>query len=434
MQQSTRLQRFGWYMADWANSAFVTTVVTVFLGPYLTSVAKHASDADGMVSVFGVGIHPGSLFAYAVSLSVVLQVLVLPLVGTLTDRTENKRLMLLLTSMIGALATVGLFVVSAEAQTHILGAGLFCVANVAFGASVVVGNAFLPVLAAPDERDALSSRGWAMGYLGGGLLLLGQLIWFQQAEASGGSTSLAVRGILASAGVWWGLFILIPYSTLPKRTPAIAPSTISPFKQFLITLADMRRYPVTLLFFVAYLLYNDAIQTVIQMASVFGQEELHLDLSVLTTAILLVQFAAIGGSLLFERLARLLGTKHAIAVGLCGWVGVLIAAYSVVSTATHFYILAGVIAIVMGGTQALSRSLFSTMIPSGREAEYFALYEISDKGTSWLGPLFFGLALNVTGSYRVAVLSLVVFIVAGLLLLLRVRPEQAMIQSSSAHK
>ncbi|MCO6466912.1 MAG: MFS transporter [Bradyrhizobiaceae bacterium] len=427
---STRVQRVGWYMADWANSAFTTTVVTVFMGPYLTSVAEHAV-VDGGVPFLGLHLHPGSVFAYAVSISVLLQVFVLPLIGVVTDRSRNKRSLLLATSVVGSIATSLLFFLNVDLGNWLYGALLFIVANIAFGANVVVVNAFLPVLASKESRDKVSSIGWAIGYLGGGLLLLVQLLWFEQADATGGSTSLAVRGILSSAGIWWGLFSLAPWMALPRDVPSQAPSQNRPFTQFLHTLKEMRAYPMTMLFFVAYLFYNDAIQTVIQMASVFGQEELHLPLGTLTKAILLVQFVAIGGSLLFGRLARAMGTKPAIVFGLCGWAGVLVAAYTVVDGETGFYVLAAVIAVVLGGTQALSRSLFSMMIPQEKAAEYFALYEISDKGTSWLGPLVFGLALNFTGSYRAAVLSLIIFIAVGLLLLLRVNVTSAMQRSGN---
>lgn len=423
-----RAQRFGWYMADWANSAFTTTVVTVFLGPYLTSVAEHAADATGLVPVLGMHLQPGSIFAFSVSISVLLQVVVLPLIGAVTDRVLAKRGMLVGTGMVGAAATIALYMLSPEAGNYLQGSLLFIAANVAFGANVVVVNALLPWLSNTDQRDAVSSRGWAVGYLGGGLLLFIQLLWFQGAEDSGASVSGAVRGILASAGIWWAMFTIFPWVLLPKRIPnqPQAPSHQSPFTQFVATLKEMRAYPVTLLFFVAYLLYNDAVQTVIQMASVFGKQELGLGMGTLTKAILLVQFVAIGGSLLFDRLSRWVGTKRAIVIGLCGWAGVLIAAYGVVTTEAGFYVLAAIIAIVLGGTQALSRSLFSVLIPKGKEAEYFALYEISDKGTSWLGPLAFGLTLNFTGSYRLAVLSLIVFVILGLLLLLRVNDRKGM--------
>lgn len=431
-----RRQRVGWYVYDWANSAFSTSVITVFLGPYLTSVAEASVGADGHLNVFGLGLHPGALYSFCVSISVILQVITLPVVGAITDATRQKKRILATTAYIGAVATALLFFVSAEAQNALLGGLFFIIANVAFGSSLVVSNSFLVDLAPADERDAVSSRGWAVGYLGGGLLLLMHLLYFESVESAGGPVGLAVRTILASVGIWWALFTIVPLRLLPAPSQlSVFPTKVSmraTFRQLWHTLKGMRALPSTLLFFIAYLLYNDTIQTVIAMASVYGQEELGLSMSVLTKAILLVQFVAIGGSLLFARIAELIGTKRAIVLGLLGWAGVLLAAYGAVTTTWHFYMLAVAIAIVMGGTQALSRSLFSTMIPPGKEGEYFALYEISDKGTSWLGPLAFGLALTFTGSYRLALLSLTIFLIAGLVLLLRVNVARAVEEAQQA--
>jgi UMF1 family MFS transporter len=192
----------------------------------------------------------------------------------------------------------------------------------------------------------------------------------------------------------------------------------------------MAGYPQTLTFLVAYLLYNDAVQTVIVMAAPYGQEELHLDQSVLITAILLVQFVGIIGAMLFERIARMFGAKRALVIAVTLWTVVCVITYAAIHTEREFFILAVLIALVMGGTQALSRSLFSLFIPAGKEAEYFSVYEISDKGTSWLGPLVFGLALDLTNSYRVAILSLIVFFVLGLVLLLRVNVQRAIADAS----
>ncbi|MCX6140517.1 MAG: MFS transporter [Candidatus Kapabacteria bacterium] len=425
--KTLRKQRFGWYVYDWANSAFSTTVVTVFLGPYLTSVAESAMDPSGHISPFGITMHPGSWFSYCVALSVVLQVFVLPAVGAIVDRSHRKRLMLGVFALLGAIATMCLYVLSPTAHNYILGGGLFILANLAFGASVVVSNSFLTDLATPEERDAVSSRGWALGYLGGGLLLLVHLLWYSAAKDTGSNVELAIRGIIASAGLWWALFTIVPLLTLKdsarkEREPIRLRAS---FTQLWNTLKHLRNYPQTLLFFLAYLLYNDAVQTVLTMASVYGNKELGLGLDVLTQAILLVQFVAIAGSLMFERVAAWTSTKRAIIIALVGWCGVLLSAFFFVKTALDFTILAAIIAIVMGGTQALSRSLFSQMIPRGKEAEYFSLYEISDKGTSWIGPLAFGIALSLTNSYRWAVLSLIIFLFAGLVVLIRVNVQQA---------
>jgi len=430
---SLRRQRTGWYFYDWANSAFSATVVTVFLGPYLTSVAKHAIAADGNIHPFGISMDPGSWFAYMVSLSVILQVLVLPVVGAIADTTKSKRRLLGVLAYGGALSTTMLFFLRVDVGNYILGGFFFVLANLLFGASIVVYNSYLPELSSEADRDKVSSRGWALGYLGGGLLLLLNLLYYKAANdgIDGLSTSeqLAIRTILASAGIWWAAFTIIPLMALRSFTPhhmveghvGRKGGMVAAFGQLARTVRHMLGYRQTLIFLCAYLLYNDAVQTVLTMASVYGQEELHLGLDTLTTAILMVQFVAIPGSLLFERLASRIGTRNAIMTALVCWTGVLVITYAWVSTELHFYILAALIALVMGGTQALSRSYYSRMIPDGKEAEYFSLYEISDKGTSWIGPLVFGIALDLTHSYRIAVFSLIIFFIAGMILLLRVR-------------
>ena len=187
----------------------------------------------------------------------------------------------------------------------------------------------------------------------------------------------------------------------------------------------MRHYPQTLRFLVAYLLYNDAVQAVIALAAQFGSDELKISMADLTGVILMVQFVAFFGSFLFDWIAKAIGAKPAVIVSLLIWTGVLVSMYVSVRNERQFFIVAAIVAIVLGGTQALSRSLFSLMIPKGREAEYFGVYEISDKGTSWLCPLLFGLALQFTGSYRLAILSLVTFFAAGLLVLLTVNVRHA---------
>lgn len=430
---SLRRQRTGWYFYDWANSAFSTTVVTVFLGPYLASVAKHAAAADGNIHPFGISIDPGSWFPFMVSFSVLLQVFVLPMVGAIADRSTNKRSILGVLAYGGAISTTLLFFLRVDTGNYLFGGFFFVLANVLFGASVVVYNSFLPELSSEAERDKVSSRGWAVGYLGGGLLLLLNLLYYKASndgiDGLSSTEQLAIRTILASAGIWWATFTIIPLVALRSlRSQHFVEGHAgheggmgAAFKQLWRTLQHMLGYRQTLIFLCAYLLYNDAVQTVLTMASVYGQEELHLGLDTLTTAILMVQFVAIPGSILFERLASRIGTRNAIMTALVCWTLVLVITYAWVSTEAHFYILAALIAIVMGGTQALSRSYFSRMIPDGKEAEYFSLYEISDKGTSWIGPLAFGVALDLTHSYRTAILSLIVFFIAGMILLVRVK-------------
>jgi UMF1 family MFS transporter len=431
---SSRRERVGWYFYDWANSAFYTTVVTVFLGPYLTNVTKAASDSSGFVHPLGIPVRAGSFFPYIISLSVALQVLLLPVLGAMADYSHRKKEMLAGLAYVGAAATGGLYFL--HGTNYLQGGGLFLVANLAFGASVVIYNAFLPDLASPDERDSVSSTGWAVGYLGGGLLLAMNLALFSFSRSLGITQEEAVRISLGSAGLWWASFTLVPLATLRNREPAKRPPEgeglfATGFRQLASTFRRARNYPRTLLFLGAYVLYNDGIQTVIALSSQFGQEELGLPMSTLTTVILMVQFLAFFGALAFNKVAESIGAKRAIVASLLVWTGALFYAYALLHTAFQFYLLAAVIALVLGGSQALSRSVFSLMIPMGQEAEYFSLYEVSERGTSWMGPLFFGLALQFTGSYRIAILSLALFFLTGLALLLRVNIRKAALEAGN---
>lgn len=416
---SPRRVRFAWYLYDWANSAFSASVIGVFIGPYLTTLARAAADGDGMVSVLGLRVFAGSFYPYAVALSVFLQMLVLPAVGVAADRSSDETRLLGGFAFAGAAATVALALPLGYRGT----AACFVVANVCFGASVVVYNAFLPALARPDERDAVSSVGWAIGYLGGGLLLGLNLLLLTTAPAWGLTTAEAVRVSLASAGLWWALFTVLVLRGLrhhPVDVAKPAPTTgrrSSALTALPRTIAELRRYPWTLLLLLAVLLYNDGIQAVFALAAQFGQEELGLSVGTLTQVILMVQFVAFAGALLFGHVARWLGAKRAVILSLIIWIVALGYVAGALRTQTGFFLVAAVIGVVQGGSQALSRSLYSQVIPRDRAAAYFGLYEAGERGTSWLAPLAYGVVLQISGSYRLAVLSLTIFFALGLALL-----------------
>jgi UMF1 family MFS transporter len=423
---SAREQR-GWYLYDWANSAFATTVIALFLGPYITVLAKAASDARGYVYPLGIPVDARSYWGYLVSLSVALQVLVLPVVGAIADYGRRKKEVLGATAYLGAAATMAMFFL--QGSEYLFGGALFLIANVSFGASIVIYNSFLPEIAPPEDRDAVSSKGWGIGYLGGGLLLALNLVLYLRAARIGMSESMAVRISMSSAGVWWAIFTIPTLMALRNRGPARelpqGQGMIgTAVKQLAQTLAHVRQYPQTTTFLIAYLLYNDAIQAVLVEASQFGNDELKIPVSQLTLAILMVQFVGFFGAIGFNWLAATISAKRAVLVSLVIWTATLIYIYAAVRTTLEFFLMAAVVGLVMGGSQALSRSLYAQLVPKGREAEYFSLYEISDKGTSWLCPLLFGLALQFTKSYRIAILSLIIFFILGMLVLLRVDVEQ----------
>ncbi|WP_405814938.1 MFS transporter [Streptomyces sp. NBC_01390] len=419
-----RRERRGWYFYDWACSVYSTSVLTVFLGPYLTSVAEKAADADGFVHPLGIPVRAGSVFAYSVSLSIILAVLVMPVVGAAADRTGRKKPLLGAAAYVGATATTGMFFL--DGDRYLLGGLLLIIANAALSVSMMLYNSFLPQIAPVEERDAVSSRGWAFGYAAGSLVLVVNLVLYTAHGSFGLSEGMAVRVCLASAGLWWGAFTLVPLRRLRDRraapAEAAAKEATSPgLRQLAATVRDMRRHPLTLAFLLAYLVYNDGIQTVISQASVYGSEELGLGQSTLIGAVLLVQVLAVAGALGMGRLARVYGAKRTILGSLVAWTVTLTAGYFLPAGApAWFFVLAAGIGLVLGGSQALSRSLFSHLVPPGKEAEYFSAYEMSDRGMSWLGPLLFGITYQLTGSYRDAIISLVAFFVIGFVLLARV--------------
>lgn len=420
-----RREQRGWYFYDWACSVYSTSVLTVFLGPYLTEVAKAAAGPDGCVHPLGIPVRAGSFFAYAVSASVLLSVLVMPVAGAAADRSGRKKPLLAVAAYVGAAATAGMFFL--DGDRYLLGGFLLIVANVSLAVSMVLYNAFLPQIAPPEERDAVSSRGWAFGYAAGALVLVANLVLFTAHDAFGVSEATAVRICLASAGVWWGAFTLVPLRRLRDRAvPRTQAAARGGWGQLAATVRDMRRHPHTLAFLLAYLVYNDGVQTVISQASVYGSEELGLGQSTLIVAVLLVQVLAVAGALGMGRLARTYGAKRTILGSLVAWTVTIGAGYFLpVGVPVWFFVLAAGIGTVLGGTQALSRSLFSHLVPRGKEAEYFSAYEMSDRAMAWLGPLVFGLTYQLTGSYRDSIVSLVAFFVIGFVLLARVPVRRA---------
>lgn len=435
-----RREQRAWYVYDWANSAFVTTVGTVLIGPYLIAVATAAACPDlpegeectGTVALLGfLDVRPGSLVPFLISISTIVIALLLPFVGAVADRSSRKRVLMARFAWAGAAAATALFFVTGSAWA--LGATLLVIGNACLAASLTVYDAILVDVAAPDERDGVSSRGWALGYLGGFLLLVVNLAVVLGAGSLGLSDGTAVRIGLASAGLWWAVFTLVPYlglrdrpavDTVVDRGDGLAGLVGGTFRQLGTTLREARRYPQTLLFLGAYVLFNDGVQTVIAMSSIYGAEELGFATQDLIVVVVVVQAVAIVGALLFGRLARSVGAKRAILLSLCIWVVVVGAAYALPAGELGPFVALGAgIGLVLGGTQALSRSLFSQLVPYGKQAEYFSLYQAAERGTSWFGTATFGAVYAATGSYRLSILAVLAFFVLGgcLLLLVDVR-------------
>ena len=428
-------QQKAWNWYDWANSAFFTTVLSVMFAPYMITVAGKAAgcvDADESckkaVDLLGLHLAAGSLPSYLTSFATIASAFLLPVVGAFVDRSGRKKLHMAAYAWTGAAFAALLFFLKDDQWQ--LGAFAVVVSSVLAGCSLVCYYAILVDISTEDERDGASSRGWAWGYLGGGILLAVNLAMFLAHDTFGLSEAMAVRLSLVSAAVWWAAFTIIPFLRLRDYEPHdVVPEpgglVHRSFGQLFTTLRGLPQYPMTMTFLIAYLFYNDGIQTVIYTASTYGEKQLGFGTSVLIGTILLIQFVAFAGALFFGRLAARFGSYRLILWGTFAWMAIVLVAMALPrDNVPLFLLVALVIGIVLGGTQALSRSFFSLLIPRGREGEYFSLYGAAERGTSWLGTLTFGLVFQITGSYRPAILALIVFFVLGVVFLLRLDPER----------
>ncbi|HTH50801.1 MAG TPA: MFS transporter [Pyrinomonadaceae bacterium] len=435
-KKNQRSEIIGWLSYDWANHAFFTLVLGVLIADYITGVAQTAVGENGPVITIGghALVTAKSLYSYSVAASVMLQVLFLPFLGAVADYTHLKKPLLAVFCYIGAIATAALYFTTGE--RYLAASVLFIFANLGAGASVVFFNSYLIDITTEDRRDKVSSWSFAAGYFGGFTTLIVGFALLINAPALGMTTGQAARFCFLFAGIWWGGFAIITLLLLKKRAPLReAPEGKSFLSAGLGELAgtfrELWQLPQTLRFLIAYLLYNDGIQTVIAMAALFLGQELfvahgmEVDKTVLFKAFFIAQFVAFIGSLVFERIAHFTSTKTAIIVSLVIWSLVVIYGYAFLHTIGEAYIMSGAIGFVLGGSQALSRSLFSQMIPQGREAAFFGIYAISERGTSWIGPIVFGLVAQLTDSYRPAILALIVFFVVGVAILFFVNVEKA---------
>lgn len=421
-EASRRKAWFSWCLYDWANSAYATVILAAVLPVYFVSLVP----VEGArLSLFGWthNMPASALWGYAVSLSMLLVAISAPFLGAHADRSASRRHWLIFFCLIGSVATALLFL--ASSGRYLLAAGLFVIANTGFAAGNIFYNAFLPALAEGNDVDRLSARGFASGYIGGGLVLLVVFVMIQFHGVFGFSDAgAASRAGFLLTGLWWLLFSLPMFHYVREDVFVHEPQPmLQGFRAYVKTFAEIRRYRDLLLFLVAFLFYNDGIQTIIVVSAIFGREELGLSQGTILGAFLMIQFVAMPGSLLFGRLAERFGPKKSVLASLFLFAGVTIYAFFM-AAAYEFWILGFVVALILGGSQAISRSLFASLIPTGKSAEFFGFYAISGKFASIFGPMIFALIADLTGSTRHAILALIVFFVVGIVLLLRVDIER----------
>ena len=422
-----------WAMYDWANSAMVTLIVTAVFPIFYKSVsAAGLPDATATYR-----------FGMATTVALAVSAVLSPLLGTVADFSASKKRYLAWFLALGVAATAFMFFLQQGAWIWAL--VLFMLANIGANGSYVFYDALLPHVAPPGELDKLSTAGYALGYLGGGLLLVFALVMIQAPGLFGlpsgegltpAQASLPARISFLLTAIWWAIFSIPLFRRVPEPPATPAPAAQgaggvirSSFAHLARTLKHLRTYKQAFLLLVAFLIYNDGIGTIIRMATIYGEER-HLSRSVMIGSIAAVQFIGIPFSFLFGRLASHIGAKKAIFLGLIVYVGISIVGYFM-TTPLHFIILACLVGTVQGGTQALSRSLFASMIPSRHSGEFFGFFSVFEKFAGIIGPLFFALVVQATGSSQSAILSIVLFFVVGGALLSKVNVEEGKAQAQA---
>lgn len=420
---------FGWAMYDWANSAYITIFGAV-IGAFFTGSIMRGDTYWGLTGE--------ALFSILVGIGSILLLLAMPILGAIADFADAKKRFLRNFAFVGAFFTLIIpFIPDGQVPLFLL---IVIISQFGFVAANVFYDGFLTDISSDDTIDRISSKGYALGYLGGGLyLLLAFVLIFLSSDAEGAvlTETLAARIAIFGSGVWWIGFSLFALSRLPddpdgsevRRGLAVYASI--GFKRTISTMKKLKKFPQLLLFVVAFIVYNSGTGTVIAVSGPYAEDTLNLDLQTIALAFLIVQFVAFFGALMFGALAKVIGPKYAVMVSLVVWTGIAAGAYFIPEgSAMGFLALASVVGFVLGGVQALSRSLYGTMIPEEASAEFFGFYSVFSK-LSGIGPLVFGAVSAATGSGRTAILSVAAFFIVGLILLAMIDVDKA--RESRAH-
>lgn|SRR5262245_11455719 len=401
-------------MYDWANSAFQTTIITAVFPLFFSDVA-----AAGLAPAVAT-----ARFAWATTIAVAVTAVLGPMLGAVADYRGAKKRMLGAFMAVGVVATA--LMATIDRGDWLYAAALFMIGNIAISATFVFYDSLLPHIASPDEIDRVSTSGYAIGYIGGGVLLAVNLAWILSPAAFGLPDAMAaIKLSFVSVALWWFVFSIPLFRHVPEPPRVLEADELANENAVRValvrvreTFGELRGYRNAFLMLVAFLLYNDGIQTIIKMASIYGAE-IGIDRNAQIAAFILVQFVGVPCSFLFGMLADRIGAKPAVFVSLAVYIAISVLGYFM-TTAAQFFALAILVGTVQGGSQALSRSLFARMIPPHKSSEYFGFFSVFEKFAGIFGPAIFAAAVTMTGSSRPAVLSVIAFFIAGALVLLRV--------------
>jgi UMF1 family MFS transporter len=421
---------FGWAMYDFANSAFATTILAVIFNQYFATVV---AGGEKGVELFGFRLHGASFFTFTISISMAASTLFSPFLGAVADASGSKKRFLIGFCYMAVLFTGLLYFV--HGGNYWRGAIFFIIANIGFAEGNVFYNAFLPEISTEQNIGRISGLGWALGYVGGGALLAINLVMLKYPEWLGFPAGyFTVQDCFFSVALWWFICSLPTFLFLKERAKRSIPPTgghyfREGYRRLQHTFHRIKTFRELTKFLVAFLIYNDGIETVIVMASIFGADVLGMETGEIILFFLMIQGIAIFGSLLFGVIADAIGNKRTIMISLGIWSLIVLWAFRLGifwDPKTEFWILGVLAALVMGGSQAASRSLQGVFTPDANSAEFFAFFGVSGKFASIFGPLIYGILIAITGSVRSGILSVLVFFVAGMMILWTVNEKKGM--------
>ncbi|MCD4708106.1 MAG: MFS transporter [Candidatus Sabulitectum sp.] len=415
-----------WCLYDWANSSFVTTIVAAVLPAFFVGVVCGSGSVTIGFTGFEFTSNSQSLWGYAMSLAALFVAIGAPVFGAAADAGGKRKLFLGILTAVGILASALLFFSGPGLVEFTL--AMVILGQIGFAGANVFYNSLLVYVTPPSRRDLISSRGFAMGYLGGGLLLALNLLMIKKPGLLGiPEGTMAVRLSFLSVAFWWAGFSIPLFRKVPERTVPAGTDFRKLFhqgiKSLAVTFKSIKQHRNAFRFLLSFLLYNDGIQTIILMATVFGKAELGLETGHLIGALLLTQFIGFPGSIFYGKLAGRTGAKKALLMGIAGYIAIIIYAWRMTET-WQFWVLAGAVGLLQGGVQAISRSFYSVLIPKEHASEYFGFFSISSRFASILGPFMFAVIGDVTGNTRNSIISISVFFIAGGLMLLTVKDTE----------
>lgn len=421
MEKSNKKVIYSWVLYDWANSAFATTILAAVLPIFYNDVAAVNLPDNVATSYWG----------YTQAIAMLIIALITPVLGAVADYSKSKKIFMKLFVFIGVVGTALLFFI-VEGR-YLLASVFFIFANIGFSGGNIFYDSFLPIITKKDKIDYVSSMGYAAGYLGGGILLLINLLMIMRPQMFGiANTTLATRIAFVTVAIWWIIFSIPAFINLPESRVGLGKFTLGPyikqgFHRVKNTFTHVKKYKELFKFLIAFWIYNDGIGTIIRMATIYGRE-VGIGQNDLIGALLLTQVVGIPFTLIFGKLGEKIGAKKGIYISLTVYLVITILGYNL-DSALDFWILAGLVGTVQGGAQALSRSLYGALIPENKSAEFYGFYGISSKFAAITGPFVFALVGQITGSSRYGILAVASFFILGIILLYTVDVDKGIEES-----